>query len=106
MSEQIIEAKNISKYFHDPVKVKVLKRGFVLNQQGEFVSITGKSGCGKSTLLYILSTMDTDYEGICILTGNCCAIKNETSCRTSAIRKLASCSSFTICYQSSRYLKM
>jgi lipoprotein-releasing system ATP-binding protein len=23
----------------------------------------GKSGCGKSTLLYVLSTMDTDYEG-------------------------------------------
>jgi lipoprotein-releasing system ATP-binding protein len=23
----------------------------------------GKSGCGKSTLLYILSTMDTDYDG-------------------------------------------
>jgi len=32
-------------------------------RRGEFVSITGKSGCGKSTLLYILSTMDTDYEG-------------------------------------------
>jgi lipoprotein-releasing system ATP-binding protein len=30
---------------------------------GEFVSIVGKSGCGKSTLLYLLSTMDTDYEG-------------------------------------------
>jgi len=30
---------------------------------GEFVAVTGKSGCGKSTLLYILSTMDTDYEG-------------------------------------------
>mgnify|MGYP000688622578 CR=1 FL=1 len=29
----------------------------------EFVSIVGKSGCGKSTLLYLLSTMDTDYEG-------------------------------------------
>lgn len=27
------------------------------------MAITGKSGCGKSTLLYILSTMDTDYEG-------------------------------------------
>jgi len=27
------------------------------------VAVTGKSGCGKSTLLYILSTMDTDYEG-------------------------------------------
>ncbi|WP_424963702.1 ABC transporter ATP-binding protein [Ekhidna sp.] len=32
-------------------------------KRGEFVSIMGKSGCGKSTLLYILSTMDTDYEG-------------------------------------------
>jgi lipoprotein-releasing system ATP-binding protein len=31
--------------------------------EGDFVAITGKSGCGKSTLLYILSTMDTDYEG-------------------------------------------
>ncbi len=26
-------------------------------------SITGKSGSGKSTLLYLLSTMDTDFEG-------------------------------------------
>jgi lipoprotein-releasing system ATP-binding protein len=32
-------------------------------EKGSFVSIVGKSGCGKSTLLYILSTMDTDYEG-------------------------------------------
>lgn len=32
-------------------------------EEGEFLSIVGKSGCGKSTLLYILSTMDTDYEG-------------------------------------------
>lgn len=31
--------------------------------EGEFVSIMGKSGSGKSTLLYILSTLDTDYEG-------------------------------------------
>jgi lipoprotein-releasing system ATP-binding protein len=31
--------------------------------KGEFVSIIGKSGCGKSTLLYVLSTMDTNYEG-------------------------------------------
>ena len=32
-------------------------------KKGEFTSIMGKSGCGKSTLLYILSTMDTDYDG-------------------------------------------
>lgn len=25
--------------------------------------LMGKSGCGKSTLMYVLSTMDTDYEG-------------------------------------------
>jgi len=31
--------------------------------------VIGKSGCGKSTLLYILSTMDTDYEGEVIIDG-------------------------------------
>jgi lipoprotein-releasing system ATP-binding protein len=39
-------------------------------KKGEFVSIMGKSGCGKSTLLYILSTMDTDYEGKLWLDGD------------------------------------
>src|SRR6202034_3562713 len=29
----------------------------------------GKSGCGKSTLLYVLSTMDTDYEGTMEISG-------------------------------------
>jgi lipoprotein-releasing system ATP-binding protein len=38
--------------------------------EGEFVSIVGKSGCGKSTLLYILSTMDTDYEGELLINGD------------------------------------
>jgi len=59
----ILEARNISKYFHDPVTVQVLKEVSLDVRRGEFVSITGKSGCGKSTLLYILSTMDTDHEG-------------------------------------------
>lgn len=63
MSNITLEAKNITKYFHDPTTVKVLSDiNFSVNQ-GDFVAITGKSGCGKSTLLYILSTMDTDYEG-------------------------------------------
>jgi len=63
MSKITLESKNITKYFHDPTTVKVLSDiNFSVNQ-GDFVSITGKSGCGKSTLLYILSTMDTDYEG-------------------------------------------
>ena len=59
----ILEAKNINKYFRDPVLFHVLKDISFNITKGEFVSIMGKSGCGKSTLLYILSTMDTDYEG-------------------------------------------
>ncbi|NNC94234.1 MAG: ABC transporter ATP-binding protein [Chitinophagales bacterium] len=65
----IIEANNINKYFRKPMLFHVLKDiSFNINK-GEFVSIMGKSGCGKSTLLYILSTMDTDYEGELILGG-------------------------------------
>lgn len=63
MKQPIIQAKCISKYFNDPVTVKVLDEVNLAVNAGEFVSVTGKSGCGKSTLLYILSTMDTDYEG-------------------------------------------
>ena len=63
MSELILEAKKINKFFHDPVTTQVLTNISISVRKGEFVSVTGKSGCGKSTLLYILSTMDTDYEG-------------------------------------------
>lgn len=63
MNTTILEAKHISKNFHDPVTVKVLNDISFRINKGEFVSVIGKSGCGKSTLLYVLSTMDTDYEG-------------------------------------------
>lgn len=69
MNEKIIEAVGISKSFHDPIKVKVLKDINFSIFKGEFVSVIGKSGCGKSTLLYILSTMDTDYEGDLLIDG-------------------------------------
>ncbi|MBK6410461.1 MAG: ABC transporter ATP-binding protein [Flavobacteriales bacterium] len=59
----VLEVEKVNKYFHDPVTIQVLKEVSMQVARGEFVSITGKSGCGKSTLLYILSTMDTDYEG-------------------------------------------
>ena len=59
----VLQAIGISKSFNDPVTVKVLKNVSLSVSKGEFVAITGKSGCGKSTLLYILSTMDTEYEG-------------------------------------------
>ncbi|MEN9685448.1 MAG: hypothetical protein RLZZ28_1234 [Bacteroidota bacterium] len=69
MRETILESKKIIKYFHDPLTVKVLDDVTFSIDKGEFVAITGKSGCGKSTLLYILSTMDTDYEGELFIAG-------------------------------------
>jgi lipoprotein-releasing system ATP-binding protein len=69
MSKLIIETKNISKFFHDPMTMQVLKDINMNVTQGEFVSVIGRSGCGKSTLLYILSTMDTDYDGELFIDG-------------------------------------
>ncbi len=59
----ILEAKSISKSFHVPIEMEILKDISFQLEKGEFVSIMGKSGCGKSTLLYILSTMDSEYSG-------------------------------------------
>jgi len=67
MQQPVLTASHINKYFHDPVTSQVLTDiSFSINR-GDFVSITGKSGCGKSTLLYILSTMDTDFEGTLLI---------------------------------------
>ena len=59
----ILETKNINKFFHEPTEFQVLKDISFDVKKGEFLSMIGKSGSGKSTLLYILSTMDTDYNG-------------------------------------------
>ncbi|MEO5977022.1 MAG: ABC transporter ATP-binding protein [Chryseolinea sp.] len=69
MGKKVIEALGIGKSFHDPITVKVLTDVSFSINTGEFVSIVGKSGCGKSTLLYILSTMDTRYDGQLFLDG-------------------------------------
>ena len=60
---KILEAKRINKFFRGSVDFQALKDINFSIEKGEFTSIMGKSGCGKSTLLYILSTMDTDYDG-------------------------------------------
>ena len=84
MSDIILEAKKITKYFHDPLTVQVLKEiSFSINRS-DFVSVIGKSGCGKSTLLYILSTMDTDYEGELFIDGM--AMRNRKEAELAKVR--------------------
>ena len=77
MSKTLIEASHINKYFHDPETFKVLNDITFAINEGEFVSVIGKSGCGKSTLLYILSTMDTDFEGDLLIDGESMKMKKE-----------------------------
>lgn len=61
--EKVLLAKKLNKYFTEPNRFHVLKDISFEVEKGEFLSIVGKSGCGKSTLLYLLSTMDTSYDG-------------------------------------------
>lgn len=77
MSSIVLQAKEISKFFHDPFDIQVLKNISFTIERGEFTSIIGKSGCGKSTLLYILSTMDTDYQGELLIDGQVMREKKE-----------------------------
>ncbi|CAM3545948.1 ABC transporter ATP-binding protein [Flavobacterium gelidilacus] len=80
----VLEAKSINKYFEKPTRFHVLKDINFKIEKGEFVSIMGKSGCGKSTLLYILSTMDTEYEGALLLNNE--IISGQSSNHLSYIR--------------------
>ena len=69
MAVPALEAKHIRKSFQDHIESRVLNDVSFKVEKGEFVSVMGKSGCGKSTLLYILSTMDTSYEGSLLIDG-------------------------------------
>lgn len=84
MKPIVLEAKSINKSFHDPLTIKVLNDINFVISKGEFVSIIGKSGCGKSTLLYILSTMDTDFEGDLLIDG--ISMKNKTEPELASVR--------------------
>lgn len=59
----IIEVSCLNKYYHEPQKFHVLKNVNLNVRKNKLTVITGKSGSGKSTLIYLLSTMDTDFEG-------------------------------------------
>lgn len=69
MSQEVLVAEKLNKYFHEPATMQVLHDISLSVHKGEFVSIMGKSGCGKSTLMYLLSTVDTEYEGLVTIDG-------------------------------------
>ena len=77
MNQIILEARKINKNFYDPVTFRVLTDVSFSIKKGDFVSLTGKSGCGKSTLLYILSTMDSDFEGELLIDNESVGSKKE-----------------------------
>ena len=67
--KEILRAEHLHKYFREPEAFHVLDDVSISVNSGEFVSLVGKSGSGKSTLLYLLSTLDTDYEGTITMNG-------------------------------------
>lgn len=75
--EKVLNTHKITKYFYEPEKFQVLKEIDLSVNKGEFLSLVGKSGCGKSTLMYVLSTMDTDYEGELEISGVRLTDKNQ-----------------------------
>jgi lipoprotein-releasing system ATP-binding protein len=67
--EIALKAEHIVKYFYQPEPFQVLKDISFEVRKGEFLALVGKSGSGKSTLLYVLSTMDTEYQGTLLVNG-------------------------------------
>jgi lipoprotein-releasing system ATP-binding protein len=82
--EIVLQADRIGKYFYKPVKFRVLDNISFDVKKGEFVTLVGKSGSGKSTLLYVLSTMDTNYEGTLEILGE--TVTGQTSDQSSVLR--------------------
>ena len=65
--DAIIEIVEMHKWYDD---FHVLKDINLTVKKQERIVICGPSGSGKSTLLYVLSTMDTDYEGTLLINGD------------------------------------
>lgn len=80
----ILQTEGVIKHFYEPQKFKVLNDISFSVDKGEFLTLIGKSGSGKSTLLYILSTMDTAYDGTLWIDEE--KLTNATSDHLAAIR--------------------
>jgi lipoprotein-releasing system ATP-binding protein len=79
MNTLVLKADKINKYFHEPDSFHALHDISITIRRGEFLTIMGKSGCGKSTFLYLLSTLDTLYDGNIEINGTNVTGESETS---------------------------
>lgn len=61
---KLVEARGISKAYHDGTRVLQVLDGADLSvSKGEIISIVGASGAGKSTLLHLLGALDRPNKG-------------------------------------------
>ena len=67
--EILLKAKGISKAFHRPVYLPILREVDLTVHRGESIAIMGRSGEGKSTLLQILGTLEQSCKGILEIDG-------------------------------------
>ena len=81
--DNILELKNITKFYGDKIKTQVLFGLDLSVERGSFNSIIGQSGSGKSTLLNILGTLDRPTDGDIIING-----KNTKSLNANALSQL------------------
>ena len=81
--DNILELKNITKFYGDNIKTQVLFGLDLSFERGSFNSIIGQSGSGKSALLNILGTLDRPTDGDIIING-----KNTKSLNANALSQL------------------
>ncbi len=70
MKKNILEAKNLKKFYYNPVEVPILKGVDLTVAEGETVAIMGRSGEGKTTLLHILGTLEKACHGNIVIAGH------------------------------------